>query len=172
MDNPVSQSIWLMALLLTIVAFVSKKDNIFLIFMILASFLWWIHFMLLSLLPAAFINFFDTFKNYLAYKYKQNKTFFIFLLISYIVIGFLTVDLNNYLSFIPIFNSILSVFLIFYFKWIKLKIWFIFIVSMWFIYNYFWNSIAWMLSDMILFVSGWLWVYKIYKSKKRLDSLI
>ena len=172
MDNPVSQSIWLMALLLTIVAFVSKKDNIFLIFMILASFLWWIHFMLLSLLPAAFINFFDTFKNYLAYKYKQNKNFFIFLLISYIVIGFLTVDLNNYLSFIPIFNSILSVFLIFYFKWIKLKIWFIFIVSMWFIYNYFWNSIAWMLSDIILFVSWWLWVYKIYKSKKRLDSLI
>lgn len=172
MENPVSQSIWLLALLLTIVAFVSKKDNIFLIFMIMASFLWWIHFTFLSLLPAAFINFFDTFKNYLAYKYKQNKKFFIFLLISYIFIGLFTVDLGNYLSFIPIFNSILSVFLIFYFKGIKLKIGFIFIVSMWFIYNYFWNSIAWMLSDMILFVSGWLWVYKIYNSKKRLDSLI
>lgn len=166
MQDPISQSIWLLALGFTIVAFTSKKDNIFLLFMIMASFLWWIHFMLLSLLPASFINFFDTIKNYLAYKYKQNKKFFIFLIISYLFIGFLTIDFDDYFSFIPIFNSILSVFFIFYFKWIKLKLWFILIVSMWFIYNYFWNSIAGMISDIILFVSWWIWIYKIYKSKK------
>ncbi len=166
MENPVPQSIGLLALILTIIAFTSKKDNLFLLFMIMASFFWWIHFMFLSLFPAAFINFFDTFKNYLAYKYKQNKKFFIFLIISYIIIWFFTIDVDNFFSFIPIFNSILSVFLIFYFRGIKLKLWFIFIVSMWFIYNYFWDSIAWMLSDMILFVSWWLGIYKINKSKK------
>jgi len=171
LEEPIAQLIGLFALFFTIIWFVSKKDNIFIIFMVIASFLWWIHFFMLWLLSASFINFFDTIKNYLAFKYKKNKYIFIFFLFSYFLIGLISIDFNNYISIIPVFNSIFWLILIFYFKWIKLKLWFIFIVSLWFLYNYFWNSIAWMISDLILFFSWLIGVYNLSKSKI-LDNFI
>lgn len=162
--NPIWQSIWFIALFFTIIAFLSKKDDIFLIFMIISSFFWWIHFFYLWLFSASFINFFDTFKNYLAFKYKKNLYLLLFLVFCYLIIWFFTFDKENLLSLLPIFNSILSVYFIFYLKWIKLKIWFLFILFVWFIYNYFWNSLSWMISDVILFLSWLYWIYNIKKN--------
>lgn len=169
-ENPIWQTIWFIALFVNIIAFVTSKDNKFLIYMVISSFIWWLHFYYIDLKVAAYISFFDILKNLLALKYKKNEYIFYFLLISYFLIWFFTFEPNSLISIIPAFNSLLSVFFIYYLKWIKLKIWFLFILALWFIYNFFWNSLWGMLSDTILFVSWIIWIFNILRENKNESS--
>lgn len=166
-QNSVAQTIGFLAVLVNIIAFVTAKDRIFLIFMAISSFVWGVHFWYLGLFSAAFVSFFDILKNIIALKYKRNIFISWFLIISYLIIWFFTFNLENIFSVIPILNAILSVIFINYLSWLKLKIWFLFILIFWFIYNYFWNSLGWMLSDAILFISGIIGILNILKQEKK-----
>lgn len=162
-ENKIAQIIWFIALFINIIAFVTSKDKIFLIFMAISSFVWWIHFYYLWLFTAAYISFFDILKNIIALKYKKNYYIFSFLIISYLIIWFYTFDFKNIFTIIPTINAILSVFFIYFLKWIKLKLWFLFILILWFTYNFYWNSLGWMFSDFILFISWIIWIINILK---------
>lgn len=165
-ENPIAQSIGFIALFINIIAFATSKDKRFLIFMALSSFFWWIHFFYMWLSSAAYINLFDVGKNLIAIKYKKNTKFIIFFVISYLLIWIFTFEVGNMYSIIPIINSLLSIYFIFYLKWMKLKIWFLFILVLWFIYNIIWHSIWGMISDIVLFISSLFWMYKILKENK------
>lgn len=169
-ENPIWQTIWILALVISIFGFLTTKDNKFLIFSAISSLVWWLHFFYIWLFSAAFINFFDIFKNLMALKYKKNEYIFYFLLISYFIIWIFTFNPEKIVSIIPAITSILSVFFIYYLKWIKLKIWFLFILVLWFIYNFFWNSLWGMLSDTILFVSWIIWIFNILRENKNESS--
>lgn len=167
LENPVWQTIGFIALIINIFAFVTSKDEKFLIFMAISSLVWWIHFYYLWLISAAYISFFDILKNIIALKYKKNKKLFIFLFLSYIIIWFFTFNKNEIFSVIPIINSLLSLFFIYFLKEIKLKIWFLIILFLWFFYNYSGNSIAGIISDTILILSTIIGIFNIiYRRKK------
>lgn len=168
--NPVAQTIGFLAVLVNIIAFVTAKDRIFLIFMAISSFVWGIHFYYLWLISAAFVSFFDILKNIIALKYKRNIFIFWFLIISYFIIWIFTFNPENIFSIIPTLTAISSVIFINYLSGIKLKIWFLFILILWFIYNYFWNSLGWMLSDTILFVSGIVGILNILRNEKKQEK--
>lgn len=167
MQNPIGQTIGFIALFVNIFAFITSKDQKFLIFMAISSAIWGIHFLYLWLLSAAFISFFDILKNIIALKYKKNTYIFWFLIISYTIIGIFTFQNENIFSIIPIINSILSVIFIYYLEWIRLKIGFLCILCFWLIYNFFGNSLGGMMSDIILIVSSFIGMYNVLKERRK-----
>ncbi len=164
--NPLAQTIGFIAVAVNIVAFATAKDKKFLIFIAISSWIWGIHFWMLGLFSAMGVSFFDVIKNLVALKYKRSKKIMIWFLIAYSIIGIFTFELNNLISLIPIFNALISIYFIFYLKGIKLKIWFIFILALWFVYNFIWHSLGGMLSDIVLFFSGLFGLYRLLKAEK------
>lgn len=165
-ENPFAQIIGFIAVIVNMIAFLTAKDKKFLIFMAISSWIWGIHFWLMGLFSAMGTSFFDIIKNLVALKYKRNKKIMIWFLIAYLVIWICTFDSVSYFSIIPIINALLSIYFIFYFKRAKLKIWFLFILLLWFIYNFTGHSLGGMLSDGILFISGIVGLFRILRGKK------
>lgn len=166
-ENPMAQAIGFLAAFINIFAFATAKDKKFLIFMAVSSFVWGVHFYLMGLFSAAFISFFDIFKNIVALKHKNNHYLSGFFLIAYIIIGIFTFEEGNYFSILPIINSLLSIIFIFYFSGARLKIGFLFILTIWFIYNFFGHSLGGILSDIALFIAGLYGLYRILQKKKK-----
>ena len=158
------QTIGLLALWINIIGFLTKNDKKFLIFMMISSLFWWIHFQMLWLLAASYTNFFDILKNFLALKYKKNKIIPTILIFIYLIIWIYTYT-HNLISLIPIINSIASVTLIFYCQWIVLRIWFLCILWLWVSYNLVWHSIGWFASDIILFIAWVIGIMRILHCK-------
>lgn len=169
-ENPTAQVIGFLAAFINFFAFATAKDKKFLIFMAISSFVWGVHFYLMGLFSAAFISFFDIVKNIIALKYKNNHYLSVFFLIVYVIIGIFTFEAGNYFSLLPIINSLLSIIFIFYFSGAKLKIGFLLILTIWFIYNFFGNSLGGMLSDIVLFIAGLYGLYKILQENKKSNN--
>lgn len=164
-ENPIGQSIGIFALLVNTVAFATSKDKKFLIFMAISSGIWGIHFQMLGLLAGAGISFLDIFKNLLALQYPKNPYIFLTLFAIYTVIWYLNFEEGNWISILPSINAILALIFVFYLQRKQLKVWFLFILSLRFIYNRWGNSIGGMISDISLFLSGIYGLFQIKKEK-------
>jgi len=146
--NPIAQSVWLIAFLVSIYNFWFCKNKKFILFTMIASIFWWFHFLFLWLLSAAYINIVDVAKNALALKYAKNKYLTIWFILVYIIISYFTY--NSLISLIPLATAIASTILVFYVRWIYLNIWFLFVIALWMTYNFLWQSIWWLSTDITL----------------------
>jgi len=169
--NPTAQTIWIVAFLVSVYNFWFCKDKKFIFFTMVASAIWWIHFLLLWLLSAAYINLIDVSKNALALKYEKNKYMTVTFIVIYTVISYFTFDWL--ISLIPLSTAIASTILVFYVRGIYLNIWFLFVIGLWMTYNYLWHSIWWFTTDTTIMISWIFWILKtIYKSKKAKKKLV
>lgn len=167
-ENPIWQIIWIIALIVNIFTYLIIDEKKFFIFFSIICFLWWLHFHLLWELSWAFINYFEIFASLLVLKYKKSKKIFLFLSFNYILIWFLIYLFSwsfSYIWIIPIFNAILISYFSFFYSWIKLKLWICFTLFIRLIYWFYLGSIWWIISDIILFITWFIWAYKIYKNK-------
>jgi hypothetical protein len=164
-SNPYWQTLWLIAFLVSIYNFWFCKNKRFIFFTMVASIIWWIHFLTLWLLSAAYINIVDIVKNALALKYEKNKFLTIWFILIYIIISYFTY--NSIISLIPLTTAILSTILVFYVRWIYLNMWFLFVIALWMTYNFLWHSIWWFSTDITLMITWIFWIIKtIYKDRK------
>ena len=154
LENPIAQTIWVLAFLVSVYNFLFCKDKKFIIVTAIASALWWMHYLILGLFAAAWINLFDVFKNMIALKYKKNLPLVISFTLVYIIIWIYTYT-GQWISVIPTLTAILWTYLVFYVRWVWLNAWFIVIVLMWMSYNYIWNSIGWLWTDIFL-IGFWI----------------
>lgn len=169
--NPIWQFLWLIAFFISIYNFLYCKNKKFIFFTMIASFLWWFHFLALWLLSAAYINIVDVLKNALALKYEKNKYLTLWFIFIYFVISYFTY--TSLISLIPLATAILSTILVFYVRWVYLNIWFLFVIFLWMIYNIIWWSIWWFMTDTTLMITWIIWIYKIIKSenKKEIEDI-
>ena len=156
--NPLWQIAWIIAFIVSVYNFTYCKNTKFIIVTAIASFIWSIHFFSIWLITAAAINIFDVFKNLLAIKYTRNNKWVIFFIISYFIIGVFTY--SGILSIIPTITALIWTYLVFYVRWIWLNIWFLWVISLWMVYNYAGSSIWWLSTDIFLLLSGIIWVSK------------
>jgi len=163
--HPVWQIIWMIAFFVSIYNFLYCKDRRFVFFTMIASLVWWIHFYSIWLISAWLINLIDVIKNALALKYEKSNKITIAFVLLYLVIWYLAFDW--YLSLIPTINAIASTFLVFYIRWVWLNIWFLFVVWLWWVYNFYGQSIWWLSTDISLFVIWIIWIVKILISEKK-----
>lgn len=164
MNNEViAQWIGFLALFVVFFAFKETNDRKLLIFLALGSLIWSIHFWMLWLYAAAWINLFDVFKNLAGLKWKKNNYWISFFVISYILIWVITFSFTKELySFLPTITSVLSAIWVLYFTWVTMRIFLILTLLIWFSYNFISWSYAGMTSDIILI---WATLYGIYKLK-------
>jgi len=158
LENPIAQIVGIFALIINIFATIYLKNRKFLYWIILVSIIWWIHFSLMWLYSWAIINFIDIIKNYASIRFKKNKKIMYLFLVLYLIIWvFLYTDIY---SLLPVIASFIWIYSFFLLKWIKLKIWYFFVVVCWFIYWYVWNSIWWATADWFLMISSFIWIFK------------
>jgi hypothetical protein len=177
LQNPFWQTIWIIAFFISIYNFLYCRDKKFIIFTAIASLFWGVHFLFIWALTAAYINIFDIFKNISALKRERNKKWMWWFLIVYFFIwlyNFFSFDLEtfniwelNYYSLLPTFSALFSTYLVFMTRWIFMKWWFLIVVLAWFIYNIYFGSIGWVMTDIALFIVWIIWIYKDLKSNKK-----
>jgi hypothetical protein len=167
--NPLSQSFWIFAYLITLFTFIFLKDKKFILWNLVNSVFWWLHYQFLWLFLASFINYFDVLKNWFALKYERKKWFFYIFIVAYLLIWIFTY--KDIYSLFPTFAVLFSTFLVFFVRWLKLKLWFSLVLLCWLVYNIHAMSIGWILSDTTLFISLIIWVAKDYISEKRLKII-
>ena len=164
-ENPWGQWIWMIAFVISIVNFAIWKNKSFIFIMMIASGFWGAHFMLIWALAASAVQFFDVIKNLVALKYEKNKYLTIIFILAYLIIWFFTY--KDVYSLIPILTSIFGVILVFYVRGVWLNIGYLGIISLWFIYNIYNNSIWGVMSDVVLFVVGIFWISRILFFEKK-----
>ncbi len=163
--NPLWQTMWIVAFIITMYAFGLCKDKQFIYIMMIGSLFWGLHFWLIAAFAAAWVQLFDIAKNALALRYEKNIKISIFCITAYIIIWFLAY--KDAYSLLPIITSVISVFLVFYVRWIWLNLWYLWIIVCWFWYNLHNWSIGWMLSDVVLFFVWIAWVMRILIIEKK-----
>lgn len=164
--NPIAQVIWGIAFLVSVYNFVFCQNKKFIIVTAIASAIWWAHFMSLWLLAAWLVNIFDVFKNLISLKYERNLKWVLWFSLIYIIIWYFSYS-GSWISIIPTITAILSTYLVFYVRGIWLNIWFLWIIALWMIYNYIWNSIWWLSTDIFLIWFWLLWILRqILQNKK------
>ncbi len=163
-ENILGQVVWLIAFIFSIYTFLFCENKKFIVFMAIISFMWGLHFWLIWLLAASLIHFIDLFKNILALKYEKSKKLAFIFIIFYIIVWFISYE--SYISLIPSVTAVFSTYLVFYVRWIWLNIWFMFIISLWALYNFLGNSIWWLATDITLLITWTAWIIRIILSKK------
>lgn len=177
MENPVGQFFGFIAFWISVWNFLYCKDWKFILYTLIASVFWGIHFHIIGALTAAYFNYVDVFKNYFALKYEKNKKIMQGFLVLYVVLWigmFLNIDIVhfrlgelNYLSLLVTFSALFSTFLIFKTRWVVMKFWFLVVVLCWLTYNINYWSIGWVMTDLTLLISGVIGIYKDLKEEKR-----
>ena len=164
-NNPLGQTLGLIAFWISVYNFLYCRDKRFIFFTLIASCVWGVHFFILWLLSAAYINFVDVLKNALALRYEKNTYITLGFIGVYIVISYFTY--TGIISLIPLFTAILSTILVFYVRWVYLNAWFLVVIALWLVYNIVWWSIGGVMTDLTLMVSWIIWIYKIILSEKQ-----
>lgn len=166
-----AQSVGILAFFASLITFTMKQDKNFIIMMVLVSFLWFIHFGLIWLYAAAFINFVDIFKNILALKYKKNIFITWWVIVLYLIIWALTLR-YGYMEIIPVIASLASIYIVFQLSGIQMRLGFLGVVALWFIYNLHWGSWGWVLSDISIFVIWIIWIIRLLRDKKDFSTSV
>lgn len=156
--HPVAQGLWVLAFCFAVYNFLYCKDKRFIIMTAIVSVIFGFHFSLLGLMTAWLINFFDAIKNIIALYYEKNDYRVIALSIIYIAIGIITYD--GILSLIPTLAALISTYLVFYIRGVRLNVWFLWIIVLYMIYNYAGNSIGGFSTDVFLLLFGLVGIYK------------
>ncbi len=158
----IAQYIWFWALAIVFFAFKETDDRKLLIYLVLGSFVWSIHFWMLGLVAAAGINLFDVFKNLAWLKWKRNHYWMSFFIWSYILIWIFSYLYTKELySLLPTISSVLWVLWVLYFHGIAMRIFLLWTLLIWFLYNYIGGSYAGMTSDIILIFATLYGMWKI-----------
>lgn len=165
LENTLSQTFWLIAYAITFFSFIFLKDKKLIFWNLVNSFFWWLHYQLLWQAIAAFINYFDVLKNLFALKFEKKKQFFYFFFFSYLIIWLITFD--EIYSIFPFLAVLFSSYLVFFVRWIKLKLWFLLVLLLWLIYNISVFSIGWIFSDTTLILALIIWIIKDYFINKK-----
>lgn len=162
----IAQGIWIVAFIASMVTFLMKQDQKFILMMVLVSAIWSMHFFMLGLLSAALINFVDIFKNLLALKYKKNNYITWATIILYILIWMYTYSWWSIIDILPVIASLTSIYVVFQLQWIQMRLWFLWILLFWLIYNYTGWSIWGVMSDVSLIIVGLIGIWRIKRDKK------
>lgn len=156
--------VWMVALIFNIISYLEKNDKRMFIMLAICSFFYWIHFLWLWLLTAAFINFFDVFKNLIVINHKKNIKLFSLFAVFYVIIW---IETGNWeiLSYLFTLWSILSLFAAFYFRWISLRVVYLIVTFIYFFYSFAWNSISGMLTSLVFVITLSSSIYVLYKRR-------
>ena len=167
------QSIWFIALIVAFFAFKEIDDRKLLIYLAICSLIWSLHFWIIWLYAAAWINLFDVFKNLAWLKWKKNNYWIIFFISSYISIWIATFIYTGALfSFLPTITSVLGTIWVLYFRWIHMRLFLISTLLIWFSYNYIGWSYPWMISDIVLIWATIFWIYKLHNKDKSIIEVL
>lgn len=167
----IGQWIWIIALFFQILSFLSQKDKKFFLHLSISSFFWWIHYFLLWLYSWAFVNVVDIGKNALWYKGVKGKFVFWGFFFLYLLLWFLTFDWKVF-SLIPIIASLLSIYAIFFLKNENLRAVYVVIMILWLLYNFFWFSIPWLITDFLLLLELLYTYFKIRTTRKKYQKKV
>ena len=189
-ENPWGQWIWMIAFAISIVNFWFMKDRNFIWGTLFASLAWGLNFFFLWAFAAAYINFFDVFKNWAALMWEKSKKALQFFLIVYVIVwiwNFLWIHFTqysqiisffpilssgalwdlDYISLIPTLTALLSTYLVFKTSWVTMKAWFLVVVVVWLIYNIYFHNIWWILTDVSLWFMWIYWIWRDLKAEKK-----
>ncbi len=159
--DPLWQSIWFLAFVFGVFAFLHKNDKKLYLYIMLSQFFWIIHFCMIALYVWAFVNVISFFRTYIALKYKKNiKVIFLFILF-YIIIGLLNYE--GFISLFPIFAGIFWTLAFLYFSWIKWRLLLLFCSFLWLIYNFIWGSLGWIITELFMIVAWNITVFRLIK---------
>lgn len=165
-ENPIWQIIWLIAFILWVIAFLHKKDKNLYIWIMVAQICWVIHFLFIWLYIWAFVNIIWILRSFVALKYKHVKQFIFIFIFFYLIIGFL--DYNTIVDIFPVLAWILWTLAFLYFSWLKWRIILLVCSSLWLIYNYIWDSIGWVVTEIFMIISWLITIFRLIKNKNEL----
>lgn len=162
--NPITQIIGFIAFILWIIAFLNKDDNKAKSIHLLSLFLWVVHYYLFHLYTWLACDLLWWFRNFASIKFnKNNKTFIVFIFF-YIIIWVFIFD--NVFSLFPIFSWILASIAFFYLDWIKMRFTLLLTCIFWLIYNYTWNSLGWIITDLFFIGVHIITITRLFFDKK------
>ena len=149
----------------------NRKDII--IFQILSSFFFSVHYFLLKAMTASILNIIGIFRGLTFYnKNRSNKLNYLYLslyIITYIVIG--TITYESIFSIFPVIAYILFSIAVFNDSEVKIKFINIFVSITWLIYDYIYHSYAGIVSDTAMIITIIVGLYVLRRDKSsRLSS--
>lgn len=156
--------VWVFALIFIVLSFLETDDKKMFILLAIGSLFYWIHFLWLWLITAAYINFFDIAKNLAVTQYKKNSTLFWLFFIAYLIIGYKTAAWET-MSYLFTIASITSLFAAFYLRWISLRIVYFASIMIQLIYTIIWNSLTWSIINILFLLSITSSMYLLYKRR-------
>lgn len=162
MESLFWEIIWILALWINILSYLEKNDKKMFILLALASLFYAFHFYGIGLLTASLVNFFDIGKNIIVTKYKRNMSLFIFLAISYAIIGVMTSN-GEILSYLLVFASILTMYAAFFFHWIALRVVYLLATFVYLLYSIDGKSLSWTLTALLFIVLLSLSISALYR---------
>lgn len=164
--NPLWQLIWFVWFVLWVIAFLYKDDSKTKSIHWLSLFLWVIHYYLFWLYTWVASDLLWWFRNLLSIKYKKNKRVIIILFVLYWIAWYVTYD--NIYSLFPIISWLIATLAFFYLEWIKMRLALLSTCIFWMIYNYFWHSIWWMITDIFFIWAHWITITRLLLKPKKI----
>lgn len=165
-ENPLWQIIWVLAFIISMIAFLHKEDKKFYFVIVTANLLWTIHFYMVWLYIASFISIINLSRNLSALLVKKN----LYLLLAFIILYIWTwyYFYTNTLSLLPVVWWIFATLWVLYFSWITGR-WVLLLASFsWVIYAYLWWSIWWMLSEGMIIIVSTITIIRLIIDKKKI----
>lgn len=161
---------WVFAFIFIVISFLQINDKKMFLLLAIWSFFYAIHFYYLLLFTAAITNFVDIFKNLAVLKYKKNDYIFWIFLILYITIWIQTENWE-FLNYMFILASIISMSAAFYLKWISLRLVYLSSIIMQFIFTVIWNSFSWSLLNLAFIISIFITIFTLYKKQSLREKI-
>lgn len=168
-ENPIWQTLWLFAFIITLIGFLQKEDKKLYSILIIANIFWIVHFSIMWLFTWAAVNALNIFRNFRWLKFKKNKKIILILIWFYV---FAWIMLYNKTSdILPIFAWILWVLSFVYFHWLKWRIVLLTGTCLWLLYNIIWGSIWGITTEMFMILASTITIIRLIKDKKNKNTL-
>lgn len=158
-ENPLWQTVWLLAFVMGFLAFLHKKDKDLYVWIMFSQSFWIIHFLIMWLYSWAFVNIVSFARSYIALKYKWNKQIILLFILFYFIIW--VVNFPNLLSLLPVLAWILGTFAFLYFSWLIWRIVLLICSVLWLIYSFVWGSIGWIITETFMILAGLITIFRL-----------
>jgi hypothetical protein len=119
MENPLAQTFWFLAMFVSFIWLMQKDDRNTMKIIIISCILWIIHFYLMWIYSAMATDAIWLIRVALSLKFKRSKLAFSWIIISLILMWFLTYE--SELSLLPIIGSTISAYWYFFLEWFRLR---------------------------------------------------
>lgn len=147
LQNPLWQSLWIIAMLILFYWLTNKDDNRTLQIIMVSLVFWGTHFIAMEVYSWVVWSTIWILRTFLSMKYKYNKRIFTWLIIITLIAWFFTYK-DTY-SLLPIIWSCISVYWYFFFDRIKLRLFMIVTSFFWFSFS-FWNALIWWMVNEVV----------------------